>query len=165
MNYFTDPELTARRQQGKHYKFSADFPEVTWAEVLRCLDYSVKLDRPVRTMPNFGIVVHDLRASKGLALVLDEFALLDPEARATGHLYLSLTSKAETIGWHSDTCDVIYWQAIGVTEFAVEDNGIVRYTLQPGDAIYIPKGMMHDTKPMGPRCGVSMGLEKIQKTQ
>lgn len=159
MHYFTDPTLLARRQEGRHYKFSAAFPAVSWDEVFRCLDYSVKLDRPLRTSPNFGIVIHDVRASKTLTGVLGQFSQLDPSSSATAHLYVSLTGQAETIGWHKDTCDVIYWQAIGLTEFSVDDSGIVRYTLAPGDAIYVPAGMMHDTKPLGPRCGVSLGLE------
>ena len=160
MNLFTDPTLLAARQQQRHSRFTADFPSITWDEVLRCLDFSVRRELLIRTTNKFGIVVHDVRASNSLRQVLADYAQLDVSARASAHLYISLSGDAETFGWHQDTMDVVYWQAIGLTDFSVDDGGVIKYTMQPGDAIYVPRGMRHTTKPLGPRCGVSLGLEK-----
>ncbi len=72
------------------------------------------------------------------------------------HLYFNISTNAETFGKHKDTMDVYFWQCQGVTKWIVEDDEVI---LNPGDLIYIPKGVYHNVIPLTPRLGVSMSNE------
>ena len=71
--------------------------------------------------------------------------------------YHSFHPSASSHGIHRDAADVFHWQQQGLTEFTVYENGAHTYLLAPGDGIFIPFGMYHDTKPITPRCGLSIG--------
>tara|TARA_B100000131_G_C17844965_1_gene503417 strand:- start:120 stop:641 length:522 start_codon:yes stop_codon:yes gene_type:complete len=81
----------------------------------------------------------------------------------TGHLYFSLTSESETFGLHKDTADVFFCGIIGNTYMNVythgKDNAYRPYRIGPGDLLFIPKGMYHESKPQGPRVSFSVGVE------
>ena len=73
------------------------------------------------------------------------------------HLYFNITTKAETFGKHKDVMDVYFWQCQGATKWIIEDKDKV--ILNPGDLIFIPKGVHHNVIPLSPRLGVSMSNE------
>ena len=61
-------------------------------------------------------------------------------------LYMSLCAKATSHGKHIDISDVFHWQQQGETDFTVwEDGQEFTYTLLPGDCVFIPAGVYHDT--------------------
>lgn len=72
------------------------------------------------------------------------------------HMYCSLTSLSKTLGDHMDTADVFFCGAIGQTVFEINDR---KYTVTPGDVLYIPRSVNHNPKPKGARVGFSIGLE------
>lgn len=72
-------------------------------------------------------------------------------------LYMSLAPNAFSHGIHRDVTDVYHWQQLGTTKWVVYDNGKHTYDLTPGDILFIPKGMYHDTLPLSPRVGISVG--------
>ena len=72
------------------------------------------------------------------------------------HLYISLSTKSEGFGKHNDKVDVWDWQCKGLT-FWKGDN--FEYILNPGDLIYIPKGVNHQVISLSPRAGLSMSKE------
>ena len=72
------------------------------------------------------------------------------------HLYFNISTKAETFGKHKDTMNVYFWQCQGVSKWIVENDEVI---LNPGDLIYIPKGVYHNVIPLTPRLGVSMSNE------
>jgi ribosomal protein L16 Arg81 hydroxylase len=162
MNLFTaDEQLAQCRSTGQHYKFHIyDLPRISWEEVFNCLSLNVKYDAPIKTSKNFGLVIHDTSMIVNVSKVLEEFSMLDKTVNSSAHLYISLTDSSETFGWHNDTSDVIFWQVIGKTLFSIKEKyKVLNYTLEVNDLIYIPKGVMHNTKPLTPRVGVSFGLD------
>ena len=72
-------------------------------------------------------------------------------------LYMSLAPYAFSHGIHRDATDVYHWQQLGTTKWVVYDNGKHTYELTPGDILFIPKGIYHDTLPSTPRAGLSLG--------
>lgn len=52
--------------------------------------------------------------------------------------------------------DVLIVQAVGLVEYFFDDDS--SYKLEPGDSIYIPKGIYHKPKIFGPRITLSFGL-------
>jgi mannose-6-phosphate isomerase-like protein (cupin superfamily) len=74
--------------------------------------------------------------------------------------FVNLSKLSETYGRHNDHMDVWFWQLKGCTQFKVEGrNRDFEKIIEPGELLYIPKGMWHDTRPMGPRVAISMALE------
>ena len=71
------------------------------------------------------------------------------------HLYLNITENGDTYGRHCDTVDVYHWQVQGRTNWKFDD---VKYILEPGDLIIIPKGVYHNVQPLSPRAGISMSI-------
>lgn len=73
-------------------------------------------------------------------------------------LYFSLLPGTETHGIHRDVTDVYHWQQQGVTQWTVYDiTGKYTYNLTPGDMIYVPAGMYHNTTPITARAGLTFG--------
>lgn len=72
-------------------------------------------------------------------------------------LYMSLAPNAMSHGIHRDASDVYFWQQLGITKWVVYDNGKHTYDLTPGDILFIPKGIYHDTLSSSPRAGLSIG--------
>jgi len=80
----------------------------------------------------------------------------------TALAYISLSSESSTYGRHNDIMDVWCWQMTGYTLWKVEGRKRnFEKVLEPGELIYIPRGMWHDTKPITPRAGLSFGSEDI----
>tara|TARA_B100001057_G_C22646861_1_gene870439 strand:+ start:407 stop:826 length:420 start_codon:yes stop_codon:yes gene_type:complete len=76
------------------------------------------------------------------------------------HLYLSLSNLDETFEPHEDFMDVWFWQAIGKTHWKTyETEQGSEFLLEPGDLIYIPRGIKHKVKSLTPRVGISMANE------
>lgn len=74
--------------------------------------------------------------------------------------FFSLCSNSETLGRHNDVMDVWCWQILGATHMTVEGKRkTFEKVLEPGELIYIPRGMYHNTKPLGPRSLISFGSE------
>jgi len=166
MNRFSaNHQLQESRTLAKHYVFHMpDLPDLSWDEVVSCMNYNVKEKIPHKTQENLGLVLHSCSNLPKILDVLDEFAILQPEKNPTAHLYISFSEKSKTFGWHKDFTEVIFWQAIGTTLFSVkQDDTVFKYELHPNDVIYIPKGMWHSTEPLTSRVGVSMGFDKVYK--
>jgi ribosomal protein L16 Arg81 hydroxylase len=72
-------------------------------------------------------------------------------------LYFSFLPGIESHGIHCDVTDVYIWQQQGITQWIIYDNGKHTYNLMPGDILYIPKGMYHNTIPITARAGLSFG--------
>lgn len=69
------------------------------------------------------------------------------------HLYISFAKNSSTFGRHKDTMDVLIVQSIGSILYAFDDNQT--YELNPGDSIFIPKGVYHTPFTSGPRVTLS----------
>lgn len=70
----------------------------------------------------------------------------------TLHIYTS-QNNAKTFGRHCDQSDVLIVQSIGKMSYKFDDGKLI--VLEPGDGVYIPKGMYHDPIPIEPRVSLS----------
>jgi mannose-6-phosphate isomerase-like protein (cupin superfamily) len=73
------------------------------------------------------------------------------------HIYTSFSENAPTFGRHCDKTDVLIVQSFGRVKYKFDDESIVE--MNPGDAIYIPKGIYHDPISFEPRVTLSFSWE------
>ena len=109
-------------------------------------------------MNNFGLVTHHNKHNEKVRAVTEEIQKLFPTNEITEHLYISLTEISSTFGRHNDRECLFIWQCIGITRWYVWDDKEYTYDLTPGDFLYIPSGMDHNTKPITPRASISFGV-------
>ena len=81
--------------------------------------------------------------------------LMDALGCDTAHLYFNVSLHGGSYGRHNDEVDVYFWQCQGSTKWVMDD---CEYVLEPGDMIYIPRGIYHNVIPLTPRAGISMGV-------
>ena len=148
----------------KHHKFLKDdsFERLTWEEVIDNIDRNISenLYPEIKVKKNFGLVTHDIRDLLKVYPLRKTIQDDRPHLkRLTTHLYISLTSISETFGKHNDFMDVVIWQCLGITKWTIYDEKVYEYNLKPGEFLYIPMGMFHDTTPVTPRASISIGLE------
>ena len=137
-----------------------DFPTLTWDEVIFNFNKNVTEDRDYKIMNNFGFVTHNTRHNRKVRAVGEEIQKLFPTNNISAHLYTSFLEVSETFGRHNDYQHVFFWQCIGITRWSVWENDKEHiYRLMPGEMLYVPVGMDHDTKPVTPRAGISFGIE------
>ena len=121
---------------------------LNWTEAFLNYDNSVRNNKKIKfSYPGF-FVSHEGHEIEKVKDVLKDLKC------SIAHLYFNISTKAETFGKHKDTMDVYFWQCQGVTKWIIEDKDEV--ILNPGDLIYIPKGINHNVIPLSPRLGVSM---------
>ena len=73
------------------------------------------------------------------------------------HVYVSFGKNSSTFGRHDDPNDVIIIQAIGSVYYAFDDG--TTFTLNPGDSLFIPKGIYHNQITLSPRITLSFSWE------
>ena len=64
------------------------------------------------------------------------------------HIYSNVMAESFVFKSHCDGHCVLV-QCIGMSEYTFEDGSV--YQLQPGDGIYIPRGIYHAPRVFGPR--------------
>jgi len=123
---------------------------VNWNEAFLNFDKSVHSNNEIKfNYPGF-FVSHEGQEIEKIKSVLKDLNC------NIAHLYFNITTKAKTFGRHNDTMDVYFWQCQGVTKWILDNDEVI---LNPGDLIYIPKGVYHTVVPLSPRLGVSMSNE------
>lgn len=145
----------------EHHKFyqKSNYVLPTWNSVIDNIDKNVKQNSHIKIMNNFGIVTHE---TLDIIEIHPIFQLLKekyPHLTTSAHSYISFSSESSTFGKHKDNTDVWVWGCIGITKWTVFDEKIYEYYLHPGDIIYVPRGMYHDTQPITPRVSISFGVD------
>lgn len=69
------------------------------------------------------------------------------------HIYTSILQESFIFGRHNDTMSVLIVAAINDIEYSFDDGS--SYVLNPGDAIFIPRGVYHKPRVFGPRATFS----------
>lgn len=77
------------------------------------------------------------------------------------HTYISFINDAPSYGTHWDETDVLIVQSIGSIKYDV--SGINQVTLNPGEALYIPKHINHKPIITEPRVTLSFSLKDDKK--
>lgn len=135
------------------------FNKPTWDEVIDLVDFSFNNNQPHKDSGNYGLVVHCAEMIPSVEYVVNEIQKHHEHCTdIDSHVYMSLSSMSKTFGRHRDDVDVFFWQVKGQTRWIVEGSQKVSTTLNSGDIIYVPRGLYHDTRPLGPRFGISFGV-------
>jgi ribosomal protein L16 Arg81 hydroxylase len=132
----------------------------TWQDVINNLNECQ--GEAIFHTDTMGVICHEVK-HKDYSRIHEVAAMLSGEynnAPVSSHTYISFIDSAKTFGKHVDDLDVYFLQAIGQTQFSVWEDDIEHtHKLNPGDLLYIPAGLYHDTKPLTPRVGISYGVE------
>ena len=144
----------------KHKFFGKlNYPLLTWDEVICNLNQNIVSNGFIKILDNFGFVTHDAKIIEKVNNVSKIFEKLFSNNCVTAHLYVSLTEISKTFGKHNDNVPVFFWQCIGITRWTVYEDKQYVYDLMPGEMLYIPKEVYHNTEPITPRVGISFGIE------
>ena len=84
-----------------------------------------------------------------------------------GKIHLNLVGDDFQYEIHKDDHDVISWQTNGTVEYRVYEEDEVTYesiTLEPGDLIYMPTGLLHSIVVHEPRTTIIFQLHSISDT-
>jgi ribosomal protein L16 Arg81 hydroxylase len=167
-------EYLGARDHEDYYHFGfVDVPLPSWEEILQEFDreYKIYLETGDKEIFNYqeklGFVLHQVQAvpivNEFLSAISKEHSIRKNQ-HFTALAYISLSSESATYGRHNDTMDVWCWQMTGYTLWKVEGRKRdFEKVLEPGELIYVPRGMWHDTKPVTPRAGLSYGSEDMRK--
>lgn len=139
---------------------------VSWDDVIKKLDseftegshYLQVSGGPSDFHPRVGVVCHNnyFPNSIGHLVTLVQPDLESKYDYCDVDMYVSFCKDACNHGRHCDDKDVLIVQAIGRMEYGF-DNGKI-YVLDPGDSIFIPKGVYHNPTVHSPRATLSFGL-------
>lgn len=147
----------------KHYHWQVTgLPPVDWFAAIHNLD-EVAITNPqdILELGNLGVVVHDILSEKmsvhqELAIKLTDIY----QCPVSHHVYMSFTGLSKSFPPHKDDVDVYLYNALGAIDFTVWDPDPITYTLAPGDMVYVPANMQHQSIPLEPRVSISYGIEK-----
>ena len=129
---------------------------VVWEDIIHKLDYEFSKNthkmivNDETSAPTF--VMHDYYFPNTIDYAYREVCgVLDSEMCM--HLYTSFTSHSGSFGRHKDTEDVLIVQSIGRMQYSFDDG----YTciLNPGDSLFIEKGVYHNPTIIEPRATLS----------
>lgn len=166
LNWINSNDLQGAAQCGAHLFSSEVFTpfEIEWSDILDNIDKC----RRIRGNDTSKILSGSIIVHRTLNKTIDSIARKVREVlrervvnkSTTTHVYTSFYSGAETFGPHQDTAHVLFFNLIGMVQFEVNDSsGSHKYVMKPGDVIFVPAGLMHDTYPLTPRASLSFGAE------
>jgi mannose-6-phosphate isomerase-like protein (cupin superfamily) len=158
-NFLQDSTFTANRQSNKHYVFrNVQLETPSWSDILNNLNTNVVSNTKIKILDNLGFVTLD---AENIILVkpLFEAIKLTTSNKCSAHCYISLLEISGTFGRHNDNADVFFWQVQGSSKWVVEQDSVCEYILYPNDIIYIPRFVIHEVQPLGPRAGISIGID------
>ena len=142
-----------------HPNYAHDLP--SWDDILKNIEYNVYHNNPnTKIMENLGFVTTDNSKIESIESLRKQIHSLKPEEPiCTAHVYISMLTTSKTFGWHNDDTEVYFIQALGQTKWQIEENNeIIEHILNPGDMIFVPKGLRHNTIPLTARVGISIGF-------
>lgn len=159
-NFLQNVEFLISRENKKHYVFrNLNLETPKWAEILENLNRNIVSKQKVKILDNLGFVFFDADHIPSVNLLLSEIKKLTNKS-CSAHCYISLLEISATFGRHNDNADVFFWQVQGSTQWCVEeDSKIYEYKLSVNDMIYVPRFTIHEVIPLGPRAGISIGID------
>ena len=174
-NFLYDSAYIAARNNNDYFHFGhVKVPMPGWDYVLDELDRELviqanqKDQNIVKHFQNYSIVIHQAQnihpvVGDFLKQISNSYTGFKRNQGFTALGYISLSSLSQTYGRHNDVMDVWCWNILGKTKWTVEGRQrVFEKVLEPGELIYVPRGMWHDTTPMGPRVNISFGSEDLR---
>ncbi len=170
-----DGYIRAKQNENFYHFGFIPIPRPTWPLIIQNLDEAIvhstqdetrenRNVQKMRTFNNFGFILNHVTRDDVFSAFIKAISFSHQNLREnqiyTVYNFLSLSSVSETLGRHNDVMDVWCWQILGKTHMIVEGKQMTfDKVLEPGELIYIPRGMYHATKPLGPRSLISFGAE------
>jgi mannose-6-phosphate isomerase-like protein (cupin superfamily) len=77
--------------------------------------------------------------------------------KITPWIYVALGSNGSLYGPHTDPDDAWYWQCYGSADWQIDGQ---EFKTNPGDWLWIPKGLHHAPKPAGAMAAVRFGYKE-----
>jgi len=161
--------LTARNNEDYYHFGFINIKPPSWDEILNEFDREYKIhlktgDKNIfKFQDRLGFVLHEFGEIPLINQMLKEISRshsIRGKQKFTALSYISMSSESATYGRHNDVMDVWCWQMTGQTLWKVEGRRRnFEKILEPGELIYVPRGIWHDTKPITPRAGLSFGSE------
>jgi hypothetical protein len=149
------------------HKFEKNYLKVdlSWSQVIQNIDLNIRFKYFVKYLDNCGIVLNTVFDIEEVNFILEQIKKNNPNHNDfSSHMYISLSKESKTFGRHKDNSDVWFLQCIGKTEWKIFDRDkIYSYILDPGDFLFVPKYMYHETIPLSPRMGISFGMDFSDK--
>jgi hypothetical protein len=168
-DFLHNEEYLGCRNNEDYFHFGkVDVPTPNWETILNEFDSEYKIHLYTQNKDIFkyqdklGFVCHKFDNIDIVKIFLEKIAKNHHRKNQTftALSYISLSSESTTYGRHNDVMDVWCWQMTGYTLWKVEGKKRnFEKVLEPGELIYVPRGMWHDTKPITPRAGLSFGSE------
>jgi mannose-6-phosphate isomerase-like protein (cupin superfamily) len=158
--FLSDPAFIKHKKDSNHYIFRNIGLECpSWENILDCLNDTIEKKINLKILDNLGFVL--LENTDKLPGTFDFLNYLSSttKQKVSAHCYISMLSASKTFGRHNDSSDVFFWQVQGKSKWIVEDHIISEYILEKNDMIFVPKGMVHEVIPLGPRAGISFGID------
>ena len=134
--------------------------------------YPVQPDKPFEERIINGVTLKSLfyidARTRDMNIFLNYNDLLKLFSSATGKniypasVFINFISNEYNVPKHHDKRETLFWQCIGKTVWRVyppSSEFPVSYTLEPGDIIYIPKGVEHEVIIEEPRASIAFGYE------
>lgn len=151
--------LEARNAKKSFYFGNLDIPILTWDDILLELEKHITNSLDFENKNNLRFILFETN-NPIVSSFVNEYSKLDSSLHCGAHCYINLMSKSGENGNHKDPADVLFWQVTGITDWAIDDHGEIKsYILDPGKAVYVPRGMYHSVKSLTPRAGISFGLD------
>lgn len=175
--YFLEKNLEILKNAKKAMKFENVFAEhYDWSNFINHLNDSIKMDNPNAVTTDVKKTVGFVNFWQRLTITIDHstdshFPRLSEKIDFIKNYYknhffdafsiISFTDSEPTTGRHTDDVDVFNWQCIGSTTWVItyEDNTTESFTLNPGDIIYVPAGVLHEVTSLNPRACLSFMFE------
>ena len=171
-SFLHDNDYLVARNNDDYYHFGRiPVPTPSWDEILREFDreYLIHLQTGdpniFKYQERLGFVLHQCQEIPIVGRFLQAIGqnYHKTNQHFTALAYISLSSESATYGRHNDVMDVWCWQMTGHTLWQIEGRRRnFEKVLEPGELVYVPRGMWHNTKPMTPRAGLSFGSEDIR---
>jgi mannose-6-phosphate isomerase-like protein (cupin superfamily) len=151
-------------------------PESNWEDFVPIINYAYKL--PV----NWSMTpINDTFTPIGNIKFYDKLTMVVSEVHCAGlkdvesvnHILsltdmsyrgavatISFTDSEKTTRKHSDQISVLYVQCIGSVKWQIwiDEEICEEYTLNPGDAIFVPKKTYHEVISLTPRVGITFAI-------
>jgi ribosomal protein L16 Arg81 hydroxylase len=127
---------------------SYDLEVIGWDELINNFNESAVAGEDIKHVCLGLFTSHSAHKIKKVSQLMDELDC------TTAHLYFNISLNGGSYGNHRDYADVYFWQCQGKTKWLFNNS---EYVLEPGDMIYVKKGVYHHVIPLTPRAGISMG--------
>lgn len=170
LSWIRDEDLRSAVKSGTPFfiKGAVQDLNVTWDDIIANANLCDEISDPIIFMKG-TFILHKTLSIKldGIARpIRNELRTVYPGyTEYTSHIYSSIVPNAETFGRHKDRADVFFLGLKGITMFEVwgKNDVVFEYKIEPGDVIFVPWGMYHNTQALTPRSGISFGIERGYK--